>query len=805
MDTLVQEKIESLTLPVTGMTCAGCAGRVQKAAAGLPGVDFADINLALETLDVRFNASAVNAGRIAEAVRTAGYGVRTAKVTLAISGMTCAGCARRVEKALTAAHGVLDAEVNLALETASVAYVPGVADPRSIAQAATDAGYPATLKGETGVDLEAAEAAARRRDLTELAAAALLSLPLAAQMLFMLANGIALPAWLQLALATPVQFWIGRRFYLAAWHGLRARAGNMDQLVVLGTSAAYFYSLWQVLAGGTAGGHLYFEASAVVITLILTGKVLEARAKRSASAALRQLMDLRPETAVLLRAGQEVSVPVAEVLIDDVVILKPGEQVPVDGMILRGESELDESLLTGEPMPVVRKPGDMVIAGTVNGSGLLRVRARRVGHETTLAKIARLVEAAQRGKAPIQRLVDRIAAVFVPVVMVIAALTMAAWLFTGHAFEPSLTAAISVLVIACPCALGLATPTALVAGTGAAAKGGVLIRDIETLERARQVDTVVFDKTGTLTVGKPEVVEVVPFEGDADSLLTLAGSAQAGSEHPLGQSVVRAAKAAKLALTAPSEFRAKVGAGIEARTDAGLIRIGRADFAAAGATPEQTAQADRISARGETVVWVSRDDAVVGLIGIADQPRPEAAAAVAALKLRGLRVVLLTGDNADAAQKIGAAVGIEDVRAGMRPEDKVAALREMVGQGRKVAMVGDGINDAPALALADLGIAMGSGADVALETAGFILMRPNPLLVGSALEISEATSRKIRQNLFWAFGYNVVCIPVAALGLLNPAVAGAAMAFSSVSVVTNSLLLRRWRPASARRPQETQP
>jgi len=796
MEDMAQNQFDNVKFEVTGMTCAGCAGRVEKAVAAMPGVESATVNLALEKLDVSFDHDVLSPERIADAVRTTGYGIREAQVILNISKMTCAGCAGRSEKALRSVPGVLSADVNLALETASVHYVPGQVDVAAIAKASTDAGYPAKVAEEVGDDREQEISAAQRKDLIELSVATILTVPLVAQMFFMLAGvNFHIPPYGELLLATPVQLWVGRRFYIAAWHALKAKAGNMDQLVVMGTSAAYLYSVWMLVTlGAAAKGHLYFEASAVVITLVLAGKVLEARAKRSASSALRQLMSLRPDGAVVLRASEEVEVSISEVLIGDVVIVKPGERLPVDGEIIRGESELDESLITGESMPVVRHKGDTVITGSINGTGLLRVRAKKVGTDTTLAKIAKLVEEAQTGKAPIQRLVDRVAAIFVPVVLVIALVTLLAWLATGAGFETSLTAAISVLVIACPCALGLATPTALVAGTGVAAQNGILIRDIETLERAKNIDTVVFDKTGTLTIGKPEIVAVSSFGLSDDAFLALAASAQSGSEHPLGKAIVAAAKEQKLPLSAPTEFNAKVGEGIEARVDGAVVKIGRPIFATDDAPKDAQEKATTLAEQGQMVVWVSRDGVPLGLIGLADTPRPEAEAAVATLHADGIRTLLLTGDNPQAAAHIAAQIGIDEVESEMRPEDKVATLQRLVAEGRHVAMVGDGVNDAPALAIADLGIAMGGGADVALETAGFVLMRAEPTLVHASLQVARATSAKIRQNLFWAFIYNVIGIPIAAFGLLNPALAGAAMAFSSVSVVSNSLLLKRWKP-----------
>ncbi len=796
MEDMAVKDSGSVDFEVTGMTCVSCAGRVEKAVAAMPGVESATVNLALEKLDVKFDPEALDPQKIAEAVRNTGYGIREAQATLNVEKMTCASCAGRVEKAISKVPGVLSAEVNLALETVSVRYLPGQATLADIAKASTDAGYPAKPLEEGNDDREEEAAKALRKDLYILGFSTLLTIPLVLQMVFTLTGvDINLPVWLEVALATPVQFYVGRRFYIAAWHALKARAGNMDQLVALGTSAAYFYSLFLVIAKGSeAEGGLYFEAAAVVITLILAGKVLEARAKRSASSALRKLMELRPDSAVVLRAGEEVEVSISEVLIGDIVVVRPGERLPVDGEIIEGESELDESLLTGESMPVVRRKGDPVIAGSINGAGLLKVRALKIGSDTTLSKIATLVEQAQTGKAPIQKLVDRISGIFVPVVIVISLSTFGIWLAVGASFETALVAAISVLVIACPCALGLATPTALVAGTGVAAQHGILIRDIETLERARNIDTVVFDKTGTLTIGKPEITGLQTFGVSEEELMALAASAQSGSEHPLGKAMVSDAKAKGLPISVPSDFTAKVGEGVEATVDGSVVRIGRVGYAAPEATEEQKATAQAMAEEGQTVVWLSKDGKMLGLIGLADTPRPEAKDAIAALHKDGIRTMLLTGDNPETAAHIAEALGIDEVKAEMRPEDKVSELQKLVDAGRHVAMVGDGVNDAPALAVADLGIAMGGGADVALETAGFVLMRADPRLVDASLQVARATSRKIRTNLFWAFIYNLIGVPIAALGFLNPALAGAAMAFSSVSVVTNSLLLKRWKP-----------
>ncbi|NBB69961.1 MAG: heavy metal translocating P-type ATPase, partial [Alphaproteobacteria bacterium] len=569
---------ERLSLPVTGMTCAGCAGRVERALKEVGGVADADVNVALERADVRYDAERVDPAALVDAVNATGFGVREQRLGLQIDGMTCTSCAKRVEQALLAVPGVLSASVNVALDNAEVRILPDVADRAALTDAVERAGYNARLADEAQAEEDDAEARAARRDLVELAVAAALSLPLVAQMVAMAAGtGWHLPGWVELVLATPVQLWIGRRFYRAAWGALKQRSGNMDQLVAMGTSAAYLYSVYLLATqGAAASGALYFEASAVIITLILAGKVLEARAKRSASAALRELMNLRPQRANVLKGGETVEVPVHAVAVGDITVVKPGERVAVDGLITRGESELDQSLLTGESLPVARRVGDRVVAGAINGGGLLRVRAERIGEDTTLAKIGRLVAQAQAGKAPIQRLVDRVSAVFVPTVLVVAVLTLVGWLAAGAAFEPALIAAVSVLVIACPCALGLATPTALVAGTGAAAKAGILIRDIDTLERAHGVDVVVFDKTGTLTKGEPEVERLVPAAGvGEDELLRVAASAQQGSEHPLGKAMLRAASNRGVALGRLDAFEAKVGEGLIATVDDHEVKIGR--------------------------------------------------------------------------------------------------------------------------------------------------------------------------------------------------------------------------------------
>ncbi len=795
------------SLPITGMTCSGCAGRVEGALGAMPEVISATVNLALERADVEIRGPSL-VGLI-DAVKGAGFGVRESCYELQVTGMTCSSCAGRIEQALLEVPYVIEASVNLALEQVTVRAVADAVSVDMLVAAVAQAGYEAAPRDADATDVNSDESTAARHDLWLLLAAALLTLPLVVQMLGMLTGWFGhMPAWLEMALAAPVQFVIGRRFYVAGWKALRAGAGNMDLLVAIGTSAAFFYSVYLVLTDGSAAaGHLYFEASAVIITLVLAGKVLEARAKRSASTAIRQLMALRPQTARLLHADGEIEVPVQQVTVGDIVIVRPGEQLPVDGEIVQGASEIDESLVTGESMPVTKETGDPVIAGSMNGPGLLRLRTTRVGRDTTLARIADLVDRAQVGKAPIQKLVDRVSAVFVPVVLVIALSTLVVWLLIDGTFENALTAAVSVLVIACPCALGLATPTALVAGTGAGARAGILIRDIETLERAHGVTTIAFDKTGTLTDGQFEVESLVALEGTEDELLMLAGSAQQGSEHPLGKAMVRAAVAKGLDLIHPEHSKAVVGEGLIAGIGDTEVIVGRLSLLASHDVDTRPGEAVAAgwNTDGRTVAWIARNGRLVGLAALADHVRVEARTALDALAEQRVRVALLSGDNKVAASNVARLLRIEHVRAGLQPAEKVDEIERLRGPDQVIAMIGDGVNDAPALAAADVSIAMGRGSDVALETAGITLMRSDLLLLPAALDVSRATWRKIQQNLFWAFVYNIIGIPLAALGYLSPTLAGAAMAMSSVSVVTNSLLLKRWRPNLSQSPLEVSP
>lgn len=723
----------------------------------------------------------------------------TTVTDLQIEGMTCASCVFRVEKALAGLPGVTNAQVNLATERAKVRHAAGV-DLKSLVAAVRDAGY--SVGGSVGGSAAAATPR-RASDGWRVVAAAVLSLPLVLPMLLMTAGiHVGLPGWLQWLLATPVQFWLGARFYKAGWKSAMAGTGSMDLLVAIGTSAAYGLSAYLVLAAGAHAHALYFEASAAVITLVLLGKWLEARAKRQTTAAIRALQALRPNVARVSRNGVDNDIPLDEVQLGDMVVVRAGERIAVDGEIIDGYSHVDESMITGESLPVAKAPADKVTGGAVNGEGVLRIRTTAVGAESTLARIIRLVEDAQGNKAPIQKLVDRVTAIFIPTVLAIAALTFFGWGLVSGDWTQAVLHAVAVLVIACPCALGLATPAAIMAGTGVAARHGILIADAEALERARQIDTVAFDKTGTLTQGRPVLEAVVPADQDADTLIRLVAGIQRNSEHPLARAVVTYAADHGLEPTSATAVEVLPGRGISAIVERRPILIGserlmqeqQIDLAML-----QTAAGD-LASDGRTLSWVAQvgeQPRLLGLLAFSDAPKSTARSAVHRLQQRGLQTVMLTGDQEAAARKIAAAIGIDSVRANVLPADKAREVEALQRLGKRVAMVGDGINDAPALAQADVGIAMATGTDVAMHAAGITLMRGDPDLVADALEISDRTYRKIRQNLFWAFAYNAAGIPLAALGMLSPVVAGAAMALSSVSVLLNALTLMRWRPASA--------
>lgn len=733
---------------------------------------------------------------------------------LGIGGMTCASCAGRVEKALRRVPGVITAEVNLATERARVHATSDHVLVADLVGAVTAAGFDARPIVAAAPESRAETDDLRRRnrrDAGRVALAALLSFPLVLPMVASLAGfHLMLPGWLELILATPVQFWLGWRFHVAGWKALRAGSGNMDLLVMLGTSAGWALSTALLLV--TPGAHLYYESSAVVITLVLLGKWLESRAKRQTSDAIRALMQLRPETARVRRAGHEAEIPVDAVRVGDVVVVRPGERIPVDGRIVEGASQIDESLLTGESLPVTRETGQPVIGASINGDGLLVIETTAIGSETTLSRIIRLVENAQVSKAPIQHLVDKVAAVFVPVVVAIAFLTLIGWWAVDGSVITAVLNAVAVLVIACPCALGLATPTAIIAGTGVAARHGILIKDAKALEQAHAVTIVAFDKTGTLTQGTPSVVAIEPRPRDpADptaatspdsgitrhALLRLAGAVQAGSEHPLARAVMAAVAAEGLTVAPATALRALPGRGVTAVVDGETCILGSSRLMAERGVDcsPLAARAATLSAEGRTVSWLAAGEPaqLLGLLAFGDAVKPTARAAIAALHAVGLRTLMITGDNAGSAQATATLLGIDEVIAEVLPADKSAMIERLRRDGQRVAMVGDGVNDAPALATADIGIAMATGSDVAMHSAGITLMRGDPMLVAQALDISRRTYAKIRQNLFWALIYNVIGIPLAAAGLLNPVIAGAAMALSSVSVVSNALLLRRWR------------
>lgn len=744
-------------------------------------------------------AEGVALDRLIDAVDRAGYSVPSQHVELAIEGMTCSSCVGRVERALLKVPGVRRASVNLASERAHVELL-GQPDPAALIQAVNKAGYRANLIGERQPATHTAEQRLRRERWTVIAAL-VLAAPLVIPMFGdLFGQHWMLPAWAQFLLATPVQFILGARFYKAAYKAVRAGSGNMDLLVALGTSAGYGLSLYQWWA--TPAGqmpHLYFEASAVVIALVLLGKYLESRAKRQTSAAIRALEALRPERALRLVEGREENVAIAALRLGDIVVVKPGERFPVDGEVIDGESQADEALISGESLPVAKQPGSPVTGGAINGEGRLIVRTTALGGESVLARIIRLVEDAQAAKAPIQKLVDRVSEVFVPAVLVIALFTLGGWLLAGAALETALINAVAVLVIACPCALGLATPAAIMAGTGVAARHGILIKDAEALEVAHAVTSVAFDKTGTLTSGKPRIVHLHAVDGDEASLLRLAGALQRGSEHPLARAVLDDCAERQLVVPEVQNSQALSGRGIAGALGGRQLALGNHRLLVeSGLQPGDLAQrAADWEAEGRTLSWLietAPSARVIGLFAFGDTLKDGAAEAVAALHERSIRTHLISGDNRGSANAVAQRLGIDDVHAEVLPADKAAEVGRLKEDGGVVAMVGDGINDAPALAAADVGIAMGGGTDVAMHAAGITLMRGDPRLVPAALEISRRTYAKIRQNLFWAFIYNLIGIPLAALGFLSPVVAGAAMALSSVSVVSNALLLKTWKP-----------
>ncbi len=796
--------LREMRLPVAGMSCASCVARVERALRAVPGVAEASVNLATESATLRA-APAVTADAIEQALAKAGYEIGRETLDLDIRGMTCASCVARVEKALARVQGVLSASVNLATERAQVVAIAGT-DREVLRAAVAAAGYeaaPHVQEEHAASEAGAASGGLRIPDWWPVALSAVLTIPLLIPMAGQaFGTHWTLSEWVQLALATVVQFWLGAPFYRGGWKALKAFSGNMELLVALGTSAAYGLSVFELFYGA-GGGHSYFEVAAALITLILLGRWLEARAKRQTTEAIRALNALRPERARVRRDGRDIDLPLAAVAVGDVVVVRPGERIPVDGEVREGRSHVDESLITGESLPVAKAPGERVTGGAINADGLLLVETRAIGTETTLARIIRLVENAQAAKAPIQRVVDKVSAVFVPIVLAIALVTLLGWGAASGDWTSAVLNAVAVMVIACPCALGLATPTAIMAGTGVAARHGILIKDAEALEIAHSITTVAFDKTGTLTAGQPALVAIEPQRGERRELLALAAAVQQGSTHPLALAVLREAEAQRAQALPASEVKALPGRGVQGQVDERTIYLGSSRLMSdLGVDTAALAERERaLAGLGRSVSWLAVERAgardLVGLLAFGDNVKPSARQAIAQLHRQGVKTVMLTGDNPGSAKAAAQALGIDEVRAEVLPADKARTVAELKRKGTVVAMVGDGINDAPALAAADVGLAMATGTDVAMHTAGITLMRGDPLLVADAIEISRRTFSKIRQNLFWAFFYNVVGIPLAAFGLLNPVIAGAAMAFSSVSVVTNALMLRRWQPVLA--------
>ncbi len=819
-------EVKRISIPITGMSCAACARRVEKALSGADGVSAVNVNFAVEKAVVEYDPACVRMGELAGIVEDSGYGVASRKTGFGVTGMSCASCVGRVERALGDVPGALDVSVNLATERATVEYVEGVAEIGDFEKAVEDAGYGvATVSAEneeSSRNPREREYRVLKRDL--MVAAVLTALVFAGSLPHMLGFMVPAPvAWLNLGLlvlATPVQFWAGRRFYRGAWSALKHGSADMNTLVVVGTSAAYLYSAAATLAPGLFDGRggVYFDTSALIITLILLGRFLEKRARNRMGDAIKRLAGLGARTARLLKNDEEVDVPVEDVEVGDVVVVRPGEKVPVDGVVLAGESAVDEAMISGEPIPVDKKAGDEVIGATINTTGSFRFEATKVGKDTVLFRIMEMVEEAQGSKAPIQRLADKISGVFVPVVMAVALVTFLVWFLFGP--EPAFTLAllnfVAVLIIACPCAMGLATPTSIMVGTGKGAESGILIKGGEALESAHELTTIVLDKTGTLTNGEPELTDVVATNGlSKDALLRLVASAERGSEHPLGEAIVRGAKDRGLDPPEAESFRAVSGHGIQAQVEGRQVMVGTGRFLAESGVDEDglSSRIEDLARVGKTPMLVAVDGETAGLVAVADTIRKESREAVEMLRRMGLEVAMITGDNHRAAEFIASELDIDRVLAEVLPEDKAAEIERLQKEGKVVGMVGDGINDAPALARADVGIAIGTGTDVAMEAADLTLISGDVRGVARAIELSKATVRNIKQNLFWAFAYNVALIPVAAgilyplftdggvpeilqpflgeYGFLNPVLAAAAMALSSVTVVGNALRLRR--------------
>ncbi|WP_434704700.1 copper-exporting P-type ATPase CopA [Bacillus atrophaeus] len=797
---------KEIALQVSGMTCAACASRIEKGLKRMDGVTDAHVNLALETSNVTYNPSETGAAAIKEKIEKLGYGVVTEKAEFQIAGMTCAACANRIEKRLNKTEGVSSAPVNFALETVAVEYNPKEVAITDLKETVAKLGYQLEQKGEADGETESPQKKEQRKQTVRLIFSAILSFPLLWAMVshfsftsFIWVPDIFMNPWMQFALATPVQFVIGWPFYTGAYKALRNKSANMDVLVALGTTAAYVYSLYLTIQSLGAHGHtdgLYYETSAILLTLILLGKRFEAKAKGRSSDAIKKLMKLQAKTATVVRDGQEQVIPIEDVMTGDLVYVKPGERIPVDGEVTEGRSAVDESMITGESIPVDKSPGDSVTGATMNANGFLKIKAVNVGKDTALSQIIRVVEEAQGSKAPIQRLADQISGIFVPIVLGIAVTTFLIWYFwaaPGDVGE-AISKLIAVLVIACPCALGLATPTSIMAGSGRSAEFGILFKGGEHLEKTHRLDTIVLDKTGTVTNGKPVLTDAVAADGfEETELLRLAAAAETGSEHPLGEAIAAGVKEKGIDIPKLTRFEAKIGAGVSAEAAGKTILVGsRRLMESEGVQHEALLfQMSALEGEGKTVMLVSVDGEPAGLIAVADTIKETSREAVKRLMSMGLEVIMMTGDNRKTAEAIAKEAGITRVIADVRPEQKAEEIFRLQQTGSRVAMVGDGINDAPALATADIGMAIGTGTDIAMETADITLIRGDLNSIADAIRMSRLTMKNIKQNLFWALGYNTLGIPIAAFGFLAPWVAGAAIAFSSVSVVLNALRLQR--------------
>lgn len=787
--------IQKLSIDVIGMTCASCSARIEKQLNKLEGVSSAVVNLLANKAVVEFDNSKLDKRTIVKTIEKTGYEVPLKRTTLFVEGMTCAACSARVEKALQKVDGVVNASVNLSTNKATVDYASGSVEESFLVQTIEKTGYGAEVEKEDNKDKNKDFREKEIKSLTNSFIVSLLfTLPLFAAMFFHMAGqmNILTNGYFQWLLATPVQFFIGYRFYKGAYNSLRGGGANMDVLVALGTSAAYFFSVYNLFAGVH---EYYFEASAVIITLILLGKLFEAKAKGKTSDAIKKLMGLQPKTARVIRQGEEIDLPIEDLVIGDIILVRPGERVPVDGIIEEGHSSLDESMITGESIPVDKKEGDFVVGATINKYGAFKFKATKIGKDTVLSQIVKMVEDAQGSKAPVQRLADQISGIFVPTVLVIALVTFIVFLNIRD-FNTGLINAVAILVIACPCALGLATPTAIMVGTGKGAENGILIKSGEHLEKAHKMNLIVFDKTGTITKGQPEVTDIIPI-GDLseDELLRIAASVEKTSEHPLGVSIVNRAESNLIRLSEASSFAAIPGKGLRAIFEDENILIGNRKLLNEAEIDfkDYEDQVFKLEESGKTAMLIGRNKDLIGIIAVADQIKENSAYSISELKKMGVEIYMITGDNERTARAIAHKAGIENVLADVLPEDKANQIEALKQSGKNVGMVGDGINDAPALAAADVGFAIGTGTDVAMEAADITLMRGDLEGVVFAIRLSHATMRIIKQNLFWAFFYNTVGIPFAALGFLNPMIAGAAMAFSSVSVVTNSLRLRNFK------------